>query len=76
MVVILDAAVISVRDNPPGYPTYPCDHGPQRFRTSGTAKGHSLGLTIAASQAAVIGARFAFTQAVGEGAEARLVMPQ
>ncbi|MFG2722791.1 ATP-binding protein [Streptomyces sp. NPDC048416] len=64
--------VITVRDHGAGYPAYLLDHGPQRFRTDAGTKGHGLGLTIAAGQAAVIGASLSFANAPDGGAVARL----
>ncbi len=53
--------------------------GPQRFRTSGSAKGsakgHGLGLTIAVGQAEVLGARLTFENADDGGAVAVLRLP-
>ena len=56
----VDGPVVTVRDHGDGYPEYLVEHGPQRFRTEGGAKGHGLGLTIALGQAEVLGARLAF----------------
>ncbi|MER0448253.1 HAMP domain-containing sensor histidine kinase [Streptomyces sp. Edi4] len=64
--------VVTVRDHGRGYPAYLLDHGPQRFRTDAGTKGHGLGLTIAAGQAAVIGATLSFGNAPDGGAVARL----
>jgi len=72
----VDGPVVSVRDHGDGYPDYLVEHGPQRFRTEGGAKGHGLGLTIAAGQAEVLGARLEFANAVGGGAVATLTLPQ
>ncbi|MCX5204221.1 HAMP domain-containing histidine kinase [Streptomyces sp. NBC_00237] len=74
----VDGRVITVRDHGDGYPAYLVEHGPQRFRTeAGGAKGgHGLGLTIAAGQAEVIGARLTFTNTPDGGAVARLVLPR
>ncbi|MEU9102382.1 HAMP domain-containing sensor histidine kinase [Streptomyces sp. NPDC048361] len=68
--------VITVRDHGGGYPAYLLDHGPQRFRTDAGTKGHGLGLTIAAGQAAVIGAKLSFGNAPDGGAVARLELPE
>ncbi|WP_328309652.1 HAMP domain-containing histidine kinase [Streptomyces sp. NBC_00442] len=68
--------VITVRDHGGGYPAYLLDHGPQRFRTDAGTKGHGLGLTIAAGQAAVIGATLSFGNAPDGGAVARLELPE
>ncbi|MEV0093394.1 HAMP domain-containing sensor histidine kinase [Streptomyces sp. NPDC050738] len=76
VVVSVDGPVVTVRDHGDGYPEYLLAHGPQRFRTSAETKGHGLGLTIAAGQAAVIGAELVFRNAEGGGAEARLTLPE
>ncbi|MFD0414290.1 ATP-binding protein [Streptomyces sp. NPDC127108] len=72
----VDGPVITVRDHGPGFPGYLIEHGPQRFRTEGTTKGHGLGLTIALGQAEVLGAQLRFSNA-GEagGAVAVLTLP-
>ncbi|WP_037826529.1 ATP-binding protein [Streptomyces sp. NRRL B-1347] len=72
----VDGPVITVRDHGPGFPDYLVEHGPQRFRTEGTTKGHGLGLTIALGQARVVGASLTFTNvAEGTGAVATLTLP-
>ncbi|MFJ6568510.1 ATP-binding protein [Streptomyces sp. NPDC091292] len=74
--VSVDGPVVTVRDHGDGYPEYLVEHGPQRFRTEGGAKGHGLGLTIAAGQAEVLGARLTFANAPdGGGAVATLTLP-
>ncbi|MFD9909666.1 ATP-binding protein [Streptomyces sp. NPDC059063] len=70
----VDGPVITVRDHGPGFPDYLVEHGPQRFRTEGTTKGHGLGLTIALGQARVVGATLTFTNP-GSGALATLTLP-
>ncbi|MEV0324417.1 HAMP domain-containing sensor histidine kinase [Streptomyces sp. NPDC050658] len=75
VVVTVDGPVVSVRDHGDGYPDYLVEHGPQRFRTEGTSKGHGLGLTIALGQAAVLGARLTFANAPDGGAVATLTLP-
>ncbi|MGW2570623.1 ATP-binding protein [Streptomyces sp. NPDC001537] len=72
----VDGAVVTVRDHGDGYPDYLLEHGPQRFRTEGGARGHGLGLTIAAGQAEVLGARLEFANAVDGGAVAILTLGQ
>ncbi|MEV6947786.1 ATP-binding protein [Streptomyces sp. NPDC051172] len=72
----VDGAVVTVRDHGDGYPDYLLEHGPQRFRTEGGAKGHGLGLTIAVGQAEVLGARLEFANAVDGGAVAVLTLGQ
>ncbi|AYA16752.1 HAMP domain-containing protein [Streptomyces alfalfae] len=73
--VSVDGPVVTVRDHGGGYPGYLVEHGPQRFRTEGTTKGHGLGLTIALGQAAVLGARLTFANAPDGGAVATLRLP-
>ncbi|MEU1017032.1 HAMP domain-containing sensor histidine kinase [Streptomyces sp. NPDC005900] len=75
VVVSVDGPVVTVRDHGDGYPDYLVEHGPQRFRTEGTSKGHGLGLTIALGQAAVLGARLVFANAPDGGAVATLRLP-
>jgi len=70
----VDGAVATVRDHGDGYPDYLLEHGPQRFRTEGGAKGHGLGLTIAVGQAEVLGARLEFANAIDGGAVAILTL--
>ncbi|MEV4949556.1 HAMP domain-containing sensor histidine kinase [Streptomyces sp. NPDC053755] len=76
VVVAVDGPVVTVRDHGGGFPPYLLDLGPQRFRTEGRGKGHGLGLTIAAGQAEVIGARLEFAAAPDGGALARLTLPE
>ncbi|MET7485505.1 HAMP domain-containing sensor histidine kinase [Streptomyces sp. NPDC005538] len=77
VVLTVDGPVVTVRDHGDGYPEYLVEHGPQRFRTEGGARGHGLGLTIASGQAEVLGARLEFTNAAGDGgALATLTLPQ
>ncbi|MFD7067638.1 ATP-binding protein [Streptomyces sp. NPDC059913] len=75
VVATVDGPVVTVRDHGPGFPEYLLDDGPRRFRTGGGGKGHGLGLTIAAGQAAVIGARLEFRNAPDGGAAARVTLP-
>ncbi|CAM5461151.1 histidine kinase OS=Streptomyces alboniger OX=132473 GN=CP975_24290 PE=4 SV=1 [Streptomyces alboniger] len=75
VLVSVDGPVVTVRDHGDGYPDYLVEHGPQRFRTEGTTKGHGLGLTIALGQAAVLGARLTFANAADGGALATLRLP-
>ncbi|MFF9057878.1 ATP-binding protein [Streptomyces sp. NPDC014882] len=75
VVLTVDGPVVTVRDHGDGYPAYLTAHGPQRFRTEGGAKGHGLGLTIAAGQAEVLGARLTFSNAPDGGAVATLTLP-
>ncbi|GGL16040.1 two-component system sensor histidine kinase CseC [Streptomyces flaveus] len=61
--VTVEGRVIRVRDHGPGFPEELLAHGPSRFRTGSTDRaghGHGLGLTIAAGQARVLGARLTF----------------
>ncbi|MEU2425291.1 HAMP domain-containing sensor histidine kinase [Streptomyces sp. NPDC007851] len=75
VVLTVEGKEVTVRDHGDGYPEYLVAHGPQRFRTEGDSKGHGLGLTIAAGQAEVLGARLAFANAVDGGAVATLTLP-
>lgn len=76
-VVTVDRASVEVRDHGPGYPQDILDHGPQRFRTGdpGRGRGHGLGLTIVAGQAAVIGTGLHFANAPDGGARTVLSLP-
>ncbi|PAZ09793.1 two-component sensor histidine kinase [Streptomyces sp. SA15] len=76
VVLTVDGPVVTVRDHGEGYPDYLVEHGPQRFRTEGGARGHGLGLTIALGQAEVLGARLTFRNAADGGALATLTLPQ
>ncbi|MEW1750266.1 HAMP domain-containing sensor histidine kinase [Streptomyces angustmyceticus] len=75
--VVVAGARIVVRDHGPGYPAELCAEGPRRFRTAAPERGtgHGLGLTIAAGQADVLGARLDFGAAAEGGAEAVLELP-
>ncbi|MFJ9853566.1 sensor histidine kinase [Streptomyces sp. NPDC101150] len=75
--VVVQGTRIVVRDHGPGYPAELCAEGPRRFRTAAPERGtgHGLGLTIAAGQAEVLGARLDFGAAAGGGAEAVLELP-
>jgi signal transduction histidine kinase len=72
--ITVDGTTIAVRDHGPGFPDTLLVNGPQRFRTgvAERGRGHGLGLTIAAGQAHVIGARLAFSNATDGGAVATL----
>ncbi|MFI5689810.1 two-component system sensor histidine kinase CseC [Streptomyces sp. NPDC051636] len=61
--VTVEGRVIRVRDHGPGFPEELLAEGPSRFRTGSrdrAGQGHGLGLTIAAGQARVLGARLTF----------------
>jgi signal transduction histidine kinase len=61
--VTVEGRVIRVRDHGPGFPEDLLAEGPSRFRTGSSDRaghGHGLGLTIAAGQARVLGARLTF----------------
>ncbi|MGP8301552.1 sensor histidine kinase [Streptomyces inhibens] len=75
--VVVAGSRIVVRDHGPGYPAELCAEGPRRFRTAAPERGtgHGLGLTIAAGQADVLGARLDFGAAAEGGAEAVLELP-
>ncbi|MFE4832754.1 two-component system sensor histidine kinase CseC [Streptomyces sp. NPDC056672] len=69
--VTVEGRVVRVRDHGPGFPGALLREGPSRFRTGATDRaghGHGLGLTIAAGQARVLGARLTFRNAGPEGA--------
>ncbi len=72
--VVVAGTRVTVRDHGPGFPPDLLAHGPQRFRTQSTERGHGhgLGLTIALGQAEVLGARLTFTNAADGGAVATL----
>lgn len=63
--VTVQGPMLRVRDHGPGFPEALLDEGPSRFRTgaSDRARGHGLGLTIAAGQARVMGAKLTFRNA-------------
>ncbi|MEG8278024.1 ATP-binding protein [Streptomyces sp. AHA2] len=75
VVLTVDGPVVTVRDHGEGFPEYLVAHGPQRFRTEGGTRGHGLGLTIAAGQAEVLGARLEFANLPDGGAVATLRLP-
>ncbi|MFE7776450.1 two-component system sensor histidine kinase CseC [Streptomyces sp. NPDC057445] len=71
--VTVEGRVVRVRDHGPGFPEALLREGPSRFRTGASDRaghGHGLGLTIAAGQARVLGARLTFRNASPEGAAA------
>ncbi|MGX1368325.1 signal transduction histidine kinase [Streptomyces canus] len=86
--VTVEGRVIRVRDHGPGFPEDLLADGPSRFRTGSADRaghGHGLGLTIAAGQARVLGARLTFRNirpagapqgVVAEGAVAVLWLPE
>ncbi|MFC8392384.1 MULTISPECIES: two-component system sensor histidine kinase CseC [unclassified Streptomyces] len=86
--VTVEGRVIRVRDHGPGFPEALLAEGPSRFRTGSAdraGRGHGLGLTIAAGQARVLGARLTFRNvrppgapddAPAEGAVAVLWLPE
>ncbi|MDF6020322.1 two-component system sensor histidine kinase CseC [Streptomyces sp. JH34] len=64
--VTVEGRVVRVRDHGPGFPEALLREGPSRFRTGSSdraGRGHGLGLTIAAGQARVLGARLTFRNA-------------
>ncbi|WP_069813945.1 two-component system sensor histidine kinase CseC [Streptomyces sp. TP-A0874] len=76
--VTVDGRALRVRDHGPGFPSALLAGGPSRFRTGSrdrAGRGHGLGLTIAAGQARVLGARLTFRNAPGGGAVAVLRLP-
>ncbi|MEZ7006630.1 two-component system sensor histidine kinase CseC [Streptomyces sp. AD55] len=86
--VSVEGRVIRVRDHGPGFPEELLADGPSRFRTGSrdrAGRGHGLGLTIAAGQARVLGARLTFRnvrppgasgEEPAEGAAAVLWLPE
>lgn len=69
--------MLRVRDHGPGFPEDLLADGPSRFRTGASdraGRGHGLGLTIAAGQARVLGARLVFRN-LSPGALATLRLP-
>lgn len=69
--VSVEGRVIRVRDHGPGFPEELLAGGPSRFRTGSEDRaghGHGLGLTIAAGQARVLGARLTFRNVRPAGA--------
>ncbi|MFI6039342.1 two-component system sensor histidine kinase CseC [Streptomyces sp. NPDC051315] len=86
--VTVEGRVIRVRDHGPGFPADLLAEGPSRFRTGSRDRaghGHGLGLTIAAGQARVLGARLTFRNVrpagapehiAAEGAVAVLWLPE
>ncbi|MGA4850445.1 two-component system sensor histidine kinase CseC [Streptomyces sp. G5(2025)] len=69
--VSVEGRVVRVRDHGPGFPEALLHEGPSRFRTGSTDRaghGHGLGLTIAAGQARVLGARLTFRNVRPAGA--------
>ncbi|TXS57811.1 two-component system sensor histidine kinase CseC [Streptomyces sp. t39] len=69
--VTVEGRVVRVRDHGPGFPEDLLREGPSRFRTGASDRagtGHGLGLTIAAGQARVLGARLTFRNAAPGGA--------
>lgn len=81
--VTVDGRLLRVRDHGPGFPAGLLADGPSRFRTGSddrAGNGHGLGLTIAAGQARVLGARLTFHNASSSdtdtGAVAELRLPK
>ncbi|MFE3937057.1 sensor histidine kinase, partial [Streptomyces goshikiensis] len=75
--VTVEGPVVAVRDHGPGYPSQLIEQGPQRFRTGdpGRGRGHGLGLTIVAGQAAVLDITLTFANAPDGGAVTTLRLP-
>lgn len=70
--VSVEGRVLRVRDHGPGFPEELLEDGPSRFRTGAADRaghGHGLGLTIAAGQARVLGARLTFRNIRPQGAD-------
>ncbi len=68
---------ITVQDSGPGFPAELLHDGPVPFRTGAAERGNGtgLGLTIAAAQATVLGARLQLENPASGGAQASLVLP-
>ncbi|MER6212733.1 HAMP domain-containing sensor histidine kinase [Streptomyces sp. NPDC001674] len=75
--VTVEGPVVVIRDHGAGYPAELVEQGPQRFRTGdpGRGRGHGLGLTIAAGQAAVLDVTLSFANAPDGGALTTLRLP-
>lgn len=75
--VAVEGPVVVVRDHGPGYPAELLRDGPRRFRTGdpGRGRGHGLGLTIVAGQAAVLEIELTFANAPDGGALTTLRLP-
>ncbi|WP_424215499.1 two-component system sensor histidine kinase CseC [Streptomyces sp. BI20] len=70
VMVDVEGRVVRVRDHGPGFPEALLREGPSRFRTGSSDRagvGHGLGLTIAAGQARVLGARLTFRNVAAPG---------
>ncbi|MFI2203026.1 two-component system sensor histidine kinase CseC [Streptomyces sp. NPDC020192] len=73
--VTVEGRVIRIRDHGPGFPEELLEEGPSRFRTGSkdrAGQGHGLGLTIAAGQARVLGARLTFRNVRPPGTPAHI----
>ncbi|MFJ8161811.1 sensor histidine kinase [Streptomyces sp. NPDC096136] len=75
--VTVEGPVVAIRDHGSGYPAELIEQGPRRFRTGdpGRGRGHGLGLTIAAGQAAVLDIALTFANAPDGGALTTLRLP-
>ncbi|WP_236243265.1 two-component system sensor histidine kinase CseC [Streptomyces sp. CC228A] len=76
--VTVEGRVLRVRDHGPGFPEALLREGPSRFRTGASDRagaGHGLGLTIAAGQARVLGARLTFRNAAAPDGTAAAAAP-
>ncbi|MCY0929383.1 HAMP domain-containing sensor histidine kinase [Streptomyces sp. H27-H1] len=75
--VTVTGPLVTVRDHGPGYPAELIEQGPRRFRTGdpGRGRGHGLGLTIVAGQAAVLEIELSFSNAPDGGAVTTLLLP-
>ncbi|MFE2156087.1 sensor histidine kinase [Streptomyces lavendulae] len=75
--VTVEGPVVVIRDHGPGYPAELIEQGPKRFRTGdpGRGRGHGLGLTIVAGQAAVLEITPVFANAPDGGALTTLRLP-
>ncbi|MCX5196136.1 HAMP domain-containing histidine kinase [Streptomyces sp. NBC_00249] len=75
--ITVEGPVLTIHDHGGGYPPDLIDQGPQRFRTGdpGRGRGHGLGLTIVAGQAAVLEIALTFDNAPDGGARTTLRLP-
>lgn len=73
--IVVHGCSVTVLDSGPGYPSDLIEEGPRRFHALGASKGSGLGLTIAAGQAAIMGARLILANRDGGGAAATIAFP-
>ncbi|BFV59482.1 histidine kinase dimerization/phospho-acceptor domain-containing protein [Kitasatospora sp. CMC57] len=78
VLVRVEGAVLTVRDQGPGFPDAVLREGPQRFRTGARERGHGhgLGLTIAQGHAEALGITLRLRNDPAGGAVAELRLPR